>query len=208
LSKFAAGTWILQPCRPKPQSLDTINCSGGDCATPPLGVDIDGASLSASSPQATYFYAQDLGRDMVMLVDINGVAVERYRYETYGHRTIAEPGAGDVCNDADDRTCQSRFGNPLGHAGAMRSPITGVYEMRARLYAPAMRVFLSTDPLGYVDAFDRWLYVAGDPFGFVDPFGLAAAAPNSSRRSFRTLGPGGNRSATTATSRRRQGTRS
>jgi len=31
---------------------------------------------------------------------------------------------------------------------------------------------MSRDPMGFVDSYDPWQYVAGDPLNFVDPFGL------------------------------------
>jgi len=65
--------------------------------------------------------------------------------------------------------------------------------MRARRYDPYQGVFLSPDPLGYVDSFDEWLYAAGDPFNLWDPWGLKAGSngagnfwvPCNARNNFR-----------------------
>ena len=38
---------------------------------------------------------------------------------------------------------------------------------------------MSRDPMGFVDSYDPWQYVAGDPLNFVDPFGWASRGPGS-----------------------------
>ncbi len=66
------------------------------------------------------------------------------------------------------------FGNPMLWGGARWSPRTGLYDMRFRQYDPVQSIFLSRDPLGYVDSFDEWLFAGGDGVNFLDPLGLAA----------------------------------
>lgn len=169
----------------------TLRCtmSGSSCEAAPLGVDTSAVVfvVSAGEQHATFWLAQDFGLDVVAVLDASGALIESYDTTTYGHRRIYDASDTLVCNDAVDSGCGSQVGNPLGHAGALWSSVVGVYEMRARVYSPAMRVFLSPDPLGYVDSFDRWLYVGGDPFGFVDPFGLKMENANSKQG-----GAGGN----------------
>ena len=48
----------------------------------------------------------------------------------------------------------------------------GLYNYRARAYAPALGRFLQTDPIGYAAGPNVYAYVGGDPMNLVDPFGL------------------------------------
>jgi RHS repeat-associated protein len=73
--------------------------------------------------------------------------------------------------------------------GARWEPTSATYHLRARAYSPHLGLFLSRDPLGYVDSYDVWMYVGGNPFAFVDPLGMAAEDnPSGGRRRAR---PGG-----------------
>src|SRR5690606_30863632 len=76
------------------------------------------------------------------------------------------------CASSISNACGSEYGNPRGYQGSFLSNVTGLYDMRARAYDPNLRIFLSPDPLGYVDGFDVWQYTAGDPLNLVDPFGF------------------------------------
>lgn len=78
-----------------------------------------------------------------------------------------------ACN-SDTAACTSVYGNTLLWAGAHWDSQVRLYDMRARRYDPYQGIFLSPDPLGYVDSFDEWLYAAGDPFNLWDPWGLKA----------------------------------
>lgn len=58
-----------------------------------------------------------------------------------------------------------------------------IYDARHRQYDAAARQFWSADPLGWVDAYDRWAYVGGDPVNRWDPFGLESTlAPTNTRQ--------------------------
>jgi RHS repeat-associated protein len=46
--------------------------------------------------------------------------------------------------------------------------------MRAREWDPELRVFLSRDPLDFIDGFDVWNGFASDPLGNVDLLGMSA----------------------------------
>src|SRR5690606_19636775 len=82
--------------------------------------------------------------------------------------------AGDVAAGAGEP--RSTYGNTMLWAGAHWRPELRLYHMRARQYDPAQGVFLSPDPLGYVDSFDEWLFAGGDPFWGWDPYGLRRVA--------------------------------
>ena len=51
----------------------------------------------------------------------------------------------------------------------------GLYNYRARAYAPALGRFLQPDPIGYAAGPNIYGYVSGDPINLVDPFGLQEA---------------------------------
>ena len=48
----------------------------------------------------------------------------------------------------------------------------GLYNYRARAYAPALGRFLQPDPFGYAAGANLYGYVGADPVNFSDPFGL------------------------------------
>ncbi|TVQ95952.1 MAG: hypothetical protein EA398_16635, partial [Deltaproteobacteria bacterium] len=149
-----------------------------------MDLDLD---LLESEDVRVFTLLQDLRQDVLAVVDEAGEIVEQYRYDVHGLRwaTYADgascspfPAGGDadVSGPAAPAgaasTCVSRVGNPLGWQGARLSAVTGAYDMRARHDDPRLRVFLSRDPLGYVDSFDVWLYSGGDPLGKWDPWGM------------------------------------
>ena len=120
----------------------------------------------------TFGVVQDLHGDVVGLLDGSGNLVESYVYDVYGGRTV-QYDDGTVCpNVAWGAVCTSELGNPRGYTGQFLSGVTGLYDFRNRLYDPRVRIFVSPDPLGFVDGYDLWQYVGGDPLNFVDPWGL------------------------------------
>ena len=52
----------------------------------------------------------------------------------------------------------------------------GLYDDKARLYAPALGRFLQTDPVGYDSGPNLYAYVRGDPINLSDPLGLWGSA--------------------------------
>ena len=55
----------------------------------------------------------------------------------------------------------------------------GLYNYRARVYAPELGRFLQPDPVGYQAGPNLYAYVRGDPVNFSDPFGLVEWIPES-----------------------------
>ena len=126
---------------------------------------------------ATFGVVQDLRGDVVGLVDTQGNLVEGYSYDVYGERTVQGADGTSRCTDEwfAASPCFSAYGNPRGYAGMTTSNVTGLVDMRNRVYDPRLKIFLSRDPAGFVDGYDPWQYVGGDPLNFVDPWGLGRA---------------------------------
>ena len=56
-------------------------------------------------------------------------------------------------------------------------PETGLYYYRARIYCPTLGRFLQTDPIGYSDGVNLYVYVGNNPIVFVDAYGLCKNVP-------------------------------
>lgn len=63
----------------------------------------------------------------------------------------------------------------FGIGGARAHGRTKLVDLRNRVYATHLRGFLTQDPLGSVDSYGLWNYVAADPINLRDPWGLAAS---------------------------------
>ena len=87
----------------------------------------------------------------------DGVVVQSRRYSAWG-----EP-------EADTQPGWL----PLGYAGGIEDPATGLVRFGARDYEPSSGRWLSRDPIGFAggDA-NLYAYVANDPVGNVDPSGM------------------------------------
>ncbi|MEJ6789570.1 RHS repeat-associated core domain-containing protein [Brevundimonas sp. BR2-1] len=107
-------------------------------------------------PVASYFggaRVQQIAdeRDSVLGVADSGGAVTINRYDEYG---------------------VPRAANRFQYTGqAWMAP--GLYNYRARAYAPELGRFLQPDPIGYAAGSNLYGYVWGDPVNFNDPLGLS-----------------------------------
>ena len=58
------------------------------------------------------------------------------------------------------------------YTGQKWLPELGLYDYKARTYAPALGRFLQTDPIDYGSGPNLYAYVRGDPVNLTDPLGL------------------------------------
>lgn len=120
-------------------------------------------SLAIHVPGDTLVGAFDGRMNLSALFNTSGNLVEQYRYQDFGVPAVFD-GAG----------------NPLGASAVGTVPIFGgmyhlpqaeLYLSRRRLMDPRHGVFLSVDPLGYMDSPSLYAYVSQDPINLIDPNG-------------------------------------
>jgi RHS repeat-associated protein len=106
----------------------------------------------------TYFHTDKMG-SVIAMSDASGNLVEGpYTYDAYGNCFSG----GIVCGAG---------GVPFRFTGQRYDPETGLYYYRARYYDPRIGRFLQTDPVGYKDDLNLYLYVHDDPTDKTDPTG-------------------------------------
>jgi RHS repeat-associated protein len=118
-----------------------------------LGIDEYFVRTTADGSQILLFNA--LG-STVALLDSNGVLKTEYAYEPFG---------------ATSATGSSTT-NPFQYTGR-ENDASGLYNYRARYYSPALRRFISEDPLGLAGGdINLYAYALSSPTNFTDPLGL------------------------------------
>jgi RHS repeat-associated protein len=80
---------------------------------------------------------------------------ERFSYTPYG---VAGAGSGSA--------------SAFRFVGRRLEPAVGLYDMRARVYAPGLGRFLQPDPIGTDGGINLYAYVRNDPLNLTDPSGM------------------------------------
>lgn len=114
--------------------------------------------LAAHVSGETYLMHHDARLNLTAVTDSAGTLQQRYRYEPFGTPFPGTSATG----------IEPRFG------GMRWLHDTGLYLAGARMMDPRHGLWLSHDPLGYVDSPNLYAYAAQNPIDYADPTGLAA----------------------------------
>ena len=106
-------------------------------------------------PSEHYYYHYDGLGSVVALSDEFGDIVETYEYDVFGKPSAI-----------------SSVGNPYLFTGRRYDAESETYDYRNRVYKPSIGRFLQTDPIGYSDGINWYIYCRNNPINFFDPFGL------------------------------------
>ncbi len=122
---------------------------------------------------ARYLHRDGLG-SVTLITDAAGRALERMSYDGYGSPTFRD--AEYSARDANE----SSVGNRDLFTGREWEPGLGLYNYRARFYAPEVGRFVSPDPIGVSGGLNLYAYCENSPVNRVDPLGLEACQNESS----------------------------
>jgi RHS repeat-associated protein len=113
--------------------------------------------IDVDDNNAAYYYHFDGLGSVVALSNSNGDSCQSYEYSAYGQVAASDP---------------NFLTNPYMFTGRRFDIETGLYYYRARYYNPHIGRFMQTDPVGYGDGINWYLYCRNNPLAFVDPSGL------------------------------------
>jgi len=126
------------------------------------GIDQPVSMIEVADSNAAYYYHYDALGSVIALSDSSGDTVQTYEYSVFG-----EPAVEDANHT-----------NPYMFAGRRYDVEIGLYYNRARYYNPYTGRFLQTDPSGYSDGMNWYVYCGNNPAGRSDPSGLRWVGPN------------------------------
>ena len=118
------------------------------------GLAMDQWYLRSEGATTRHFLTDALGSTRALSDDAAAIRT-RYQYEPYGESRTT----GDASTNSSQYTGRENDG-------------TGLYYYRARYYHPAVKRFISEDPIGLSGGDNIYLYGGGNPIDFVDPDGM------------------------------------
>jgi RHS repeat-associated protein len=136
--------------------IETVNGSGAEIANYTQTQNIDEPLAELRGSTADYYEGDGLG-SITSLSGSAGTIANTYTYDSFGNLTAS--------------TGTAR--NYLQYTGREFDPETGIYEYRARYYAPVIGRFISEDQSGFQGGLNFYKYVQNNPLLLNDPTGLS-----------------------------------
>ena len=133
----------------------------------------DTFTAGAIQPDLRIYTTNDANYNVTSLVTYNAVTQtwgvsERFVYSPYGSVLVF---------DASFTSIPDTFNWQYMYQGGRFDSATGLYHFGARNYSPSLGIWISQDPLQYVNGANRYQFVASNPVGSTDALGLDPWGP-------------------------------
>lgn len=135
--------------------IQSLRLLGNNKRNPMIALEIHGTP---------YIPIHDISGNVVLLLNLQGEEIERYRYTVFGESQILSP--------QGDRLDHSRVENPWQYASKRLDCETGLVAFGLRYYDPHCGRWITPDPAGDVDGSNLYAYVHNSPLLNWDQFGL------------------------------------
>ncbi len=128
-----------------------------------------------------FFYCQDANYNVIALREADTI-VERYEYDPYGTCRVLTGWNDDSAGETLNVTSQSLKWldsslpeNPIRFCGYFLDGETGIYNVRHRVYIPALHRWCQRDPIAYKGGYSNlYCYCGDEPLNHFDPTGKVA----------------------------------
>jgi RHS repeat-associated protein len=125
----------------------------------------DDEILYRGTTSSQLLYKSDPMGNVKFILDISSNGIEKYTYDGFGQPQITDA-------NGNTRTA-SAYGNRFMFSGREYFSELGLYDMRNRVYDPAMGRFYQTDPIGFQgDPLNLYRFCGNNPLLGGDPMGL------------------------------------